>query len=133
MTRQESRALTQQMLQMCKEGKSFEEIAKACNCTKQCVNQRFWKQLSIEDIPTRLYNLDSKIIYPNLAKWMYANQISKAWLANVLGITSNNYKQLNKRLHGQVKFSIAEVRKLLNITGFTFEYLFELKDGCKEV
>lgn len=36
---------------------------------------------------------------------------------------------INKRLYGEVDFSMTEIKRLLEITGKTFEYLFAEKEN----
>lgn len=75
-----------------------------------------------------LKRIDEKVIYPNLAKWMADNKIPKYKLAEMIGMSTKRTAGINFKLYGERDFSMSEIKKLLEVTGQTFEYLFCEKD-----
>lgn len=125
MIKQESVELTEEMLQLRKDDKSFTEIANIYGLSRQAVQQRLIKHVGSDKVPKRRPKLDTKTIYPNLAKWMYDNHMTKIRLSSMLGFGANSTTSINYRLYGDVEFTVSEIWFLLKLTGCTFEYLFK--------
>lgn len=123
----ESKEKILEMVQMRIDGYTLQQIADKYGVSKQCVQQ----QLSIiaGNASPRPKGIDEKIIYPNLAKWMADNRIPKYKLSEMIGLKSKCTANIRFKLLGERDFSITEIKKLLEITGQTFEYLFVEKEG----
>lgn len=125
---QEIKERLMDMVRMRLDGYTLNEIAEKYGVSKQCVQQHL-SALAGNQKP-RPRGVDEKIIYPNLAKWITENRIAKYELSHMIGLAKNmNTAQINKRLYGESEFSMTEIKKLLEITGKTFEYLFAEKEN----
>ena len=74
----------------------------------------------------RIKDLDC-IIYPNLKKWMLENRVSIPEMMRRIGMdtASGNAKHFKNRLKGRTQLPITEIKKILAVTGGTFEQMFE--------
>ena len=122
MRTQESKEQILEMAQMRLDGYSFQEIADKFGVTRQCIQQKL--SVISGQKEARPKKIDEKIIYPNLAKWIFENQISKISLSETLGMKSKCTTSIKMKLHGERDFSMSEIKKLIELTGQTFEYLF---------
>lgn len=129
MRTQENKERLMDMVKMRLDGYTLNEIAEKYNVSKQCVQQHL-SALAGNQKP-RPRGIDEKIIYPNLAKWIAQERIARYELSHMLDLSINNMvtTTINKRLYGEVDFTMTEIKKLLEITGQTFEYLFEEKSN----
>lgn len=129
MRKPESKERLMDMVKMRLDGHALNEIAEKYGVSKQCVQQHL-SALAGNKKP-RPKSVDEKIIYPNLAKWIAEKRIARYKLSHMLGLSMNNTvtTTINKRLYGQVDFSMTEIKKLLEITGQTFEYMFAEKEN----
>ncbi len=110
------------MAQMRLDGYSMRDIAEKYNVSKQYVQQ----ELNVLSNGGRSYSgrLDADIIFPNLAKWMFENGMTISDLQEKMGYKSKNTALIRNRLYGYTKISMKDIKKILEITGQTFEYLF---------
>ncbi len=131
MRTQESKDRLMNMVKMRLDGYTLNEIAEKYGVSKQCVQQHL-SALAGNQKP-RPKGVDEKIVYPNLAKWIAEERIARYELSHMLGLSMNNTvtTTINKRLYGEVDFSMAEIKKLIEVTGQTFEYLFAEKENQK--
>jgi len=129
MRTQESKERLMDMVKMRLDGYTLNEIAEKYNVSKQCIQQHL--SILAGNQKPRLKGVDERIIYPNLAKWIAEERIARYELSHMLGLSMNNMvtTTINKRLYGEVDFSMKEIKKLLEITGQTFEYLFVEKEN----
>ena len=68
----------------------------------------------------------------DLRAWMGANKISGRKLAELMG---RSYETIRMKLSGKTEWTLPEVKKLLEVTGLTFEALFlptSTTQSCKE-
>ena len=74
----------------------------------------------------RIKDLDC-IVYPNLKKWMLENRVSIPEMMRRIGMdtASGNAKHFKNRLKGRTQLPITEIKKILAVTGGTFEQMFE--------
>lgn len=121
----ESKERLMDIIQMRLDGYTIQQIADKYGVTKQCIQQ----QLSIiaGNAKPRPRGIDERVAYPNLAKWMIDNKVPKYKLSGMVGMTSKCTTSIKAKLYGERDFSMTEIKKLLEITGQTFEYLFEEK------
>lgn len=56
-----------------------------------------------------------------LRAWMGANKVSGRKLAELMG---RSYETIRVKLSGKSKWTMPEIKKLLEVTGLTFEELF---------
>lgn len=129
MRTQESKERLMDMVKMRLDGYTLNEIAEKHNVSKQCIQQHL--SILTGNQKPRPKGVDERIIYPNLAKWIAEERIARYELSHMLGLSMNNTvtTTINKRLYGEVDFSMKEIKKLLEITGQTFEYLFAEKEN----
>lgn len=114
-----------EMTQMRLDGYTFQEIADKFKVTKQCVQQ---KLAAISGSRASFkQGIDIKVIYPNLATWMHDNGITKIKLSEIVGMKSTATLCISKKLYGETDFKIQEVKKILEHSGQTFEYMFAEK------
>jgi transposase len=114
MTKRE-RAL--KMFEMRLDGLSYEEIGKKVGLSRQRVHQ-----IICVSETKRTSNLDY-VIYPGLKKWMKENSINATALQRMMYQTSNTCRAKQK-LSGEVKFNIHDIKKIIKVSGLTFEELF---------
>lgn len=121
----ESKERLLNIVQMRLDGYTIQQIADNYGVTKQCIQE----QLSViaNGRKERPKGIDEKIVFPNLAKWISKNKVIKRKLSKTLGMTDKCTQGLNMKLYGERDFSMTEIKKLLEITGHTFEYLFAEK------
>lgn len=123
----ESKERLMDIIQMRIDGYTIQQIADKYGVTKQCIQQKL--SVIAGSQRSRPKGVDERIIYPNLARWIAQERITRYGLSHMLGLSKNNKvaTTINKRLYGETDFSMSEIKKLLEITGYTFEYLFEEK------
>ncbi len=121
---QESKEQLLEIVQMRIDGYTLQQIADKYGVTRQCIQQKLSVIAGNEKPRTK--GIDEKIVFPNLAKWISENQVVKYKLYQMIGGSNNNKNTqiINKKLYGESEFSMSEIKKLLEITGQTFEYLF---------
>ncbi len=124
MMTQENKDRLLEMIKMRLDGCTYQEIAERYGVTRQCVQQKL--SVIAGNAKSRTKEIDEKIVFPNLAKWISENQVVKYKLSHMIGGSNNNTNTqiINKKLYGEREFSMSEIKKLLEITGQTFEYLF---------
>ena len=66
----------------------------------------------------------AKVIYPAVADWLRKNDISICSLAARMGYYNGNSKVVYDMLYGRFQPTIPTIRKLLTVTGLTFEQAF---------
>lgn len=119
------------IVQMRLDGYTLQQIADEYGVTKQCIQQKLSSITKNHTIRKGLVRkIDEKIIYPNLAKWIFDNGYSVSSFAWSLGMSSPN--NLLIKLHGERSINMAEIRKILEFTGQAFEYLFAEKGDGSE-
>lgn len=100
-------------------------------CTLQKIGDEFGvtrervRQILGEAIKERKTNVDG-IIYVNIVKWLKQNEISLLGFAKMLDPKANNSTRLkNKLTKNKSELKISQIKKILDITGMTFEKAFE--------
>lgn len=119
------------IVQMRLDGYTMQQIADEYGVTKQCIQQKI--SVLTRDYTSKqgcVRKIDKKIIYPNLAKWIFDNGYSVSSFAKYLGMSDPN--NLLIKLHGERKINMAEIKRMLQFTGQTFEYLFAEKEADSE-
>lgn len=106
------------------DGKTYEEIGKRFGLTKQRIEQ-------ILNVSGRDMSLKG-IIYPNLCRHIREHYGSVPKFDDALGYAGRNPNLMYRRLRGEGTIAISEVRKILELTGMTFEECFALSDGAAE-
>lgn len=113
-------------IEMRKEGFSFRAIAKEIGYTPQNICH----QLMTLGIERGVVKNIKTIIYKGLANWMIENEISINALS--LKIYDKYYNAkcdvLAKKLRGERNLYIGEIKKILEVTGMTFEECFEERE-----
>lgn len=119
------------IVQMRLDGYTMQQIADEYGVTKQCIQQKI-SSITKNYTPRQggVRKIDEKIIYPNLAKWIFDNGYSVGSFAKRLGMSCSN--NLLIKLHGERSINMAEIRRMLEFTGRTFEYLFAEKEDGSE-
>ena len=113
-----------QMLEMKKNGATYDEIGKAFNVSKQRV-----AQIIGDEVKGHFKLITPNVcIYPNLRKWMNDNRITKSELTRRFygNTTPNNIVAVGNFLRGTTKaVTKKHIDKYIAITGLTYEQLFE--------
>jgi len=111
-----------QMIEMRKQGKSYQEIAEQFGVTRQRVHQ------IVNPIffnPIRCENRLEKYVFPNIAIWMNENGLS---LFDVQELTGIHERTIYGFLTGRTKPRFDSICKIIEVTGMTFEEAFEAKE-----
>ena len=121
-----------EIVQMRLDGYTLQQIADKFGTTRQCIQQKL-SCLAKNSTPKQgcVRKNDEKIIYPNLAKWIFDNGYSVSTFAKEIGMSSSN--NLLIELHGDRNINMMEIKKMLELTKTPFEYLFVEKAVDDEV
>lgn len=111
--------------EMLLDGFTYAEIAKEFDTSMQNIQQ------SISAVGGAKKPLES-IIYPNLKRWLRENNYSVSMLNTDIGYKSSNNAPLYKKLRGESPIPIYLARKIMALTGMSFEVCFELEEGKTE-
>lgn len=112
-----------QIQEMIGAGCPYGEIAERFGISRQYIYAKFGPRST-----PPLYRMD-RIVYPNLAGWMYRNQVSRSELAK---LTHFSQSHVAKILTGRSSPTFEFILVVLRTTGMTFEEAFsEKKAGCK--
>lgn len=117
------------MINMRLNGHTLQQIGDHFGVLKQCVQQKLASFCGTTDKrKNRKSDLEALCIYPNLFDWLIENRIKLYELSDICGIQSKNTMSIRKKLIGERNFKISEIRKLLQYSGKTFEFLFFTKE-----
>lgn len=111
--------------EMLLDGFTYAEIAKEFDTSRQNIQQ------SISTVGGARKPRES-IIYPNLKRWLKENNYSVSMLSTDIGYKSLNNAPLYKKLRGESPIPIYLARKIMALTGMSFEVCFELEEGKNE-
>lgn len=118
------------MFEMRVRGYTLEAIGKEFGITRERVRQIL---RSVCSRSTSIKRGCESMIYPNIAKWLMGNDVSVGELSEMLDKSSNRSAvKLSHKLHGKHirGLAISEIRKILEITGLTFEEAFKLDESA---
>lgn len=113
---------------MREQGYTLQAISDALGVTKQRVAQ----YLTGTKYGAGKHYRKLNSIYPNLANWMYEKNMCVANMVIEMGYTYNTDVALRVRgiLTGRLDIEMSEIKKILDITGMTFEECFkEVEDA----
>lgn len=104
------------------DGMTFEEIGNHFGVSRYYVREAF-KVMS----ETKSIRVPTGIIYPNLEKWIIENRCGRvnALAREVYEGLPNNISSFYGKLRGKRSICMREIRRILEITGLTFEEAFE--------
>lgn len=108
------------------QGLTFAEIGKRLGVTKQRVAQCCAGMDSKRTAwACHKEDLDG-IVYANLKIWMLENKVSIPELMRKIGLDtgSSSSKHFRNRLEGKTQLPMREIKKILAVTGGTFEQMF---------
>lgn len=108
-------------------GSTYREIGDHFNVSKQYIHQVLHHEIS-----GRSSKPLTTIIYPNLKKWMLENDYTVLRLQKEIGFSSRNVASMYSKLRGERILPIGLARKILDITGMTFEKCFLLEEDTEE-
>lgn len=111
--------------EMLLDGFTYAEIAKEFDTSRQNIQQ------AISTAGGAKKPRES-IIYPNLKRWLKENNYSVSMLSTDIGFKSSNIAPLYKKLRGESPIPIYLARKIMALTGMSFEVCFELEEGKTE-
>ena len=74
----------------------------------------------------RIKDLDC-IIYPNLKNWMLENKVSISEMKRRIGLDTRSRcsESFRNKLKGRTQLTITDIKKILAVTGGTFEEMFK--------
>lgn len=108
------------------QGLTFVEIGKRLGVSRQRIAQ-CCAGMNPEQTAwaCRIKNLDC-IIYPNLKKWMLENKVSIPEMMRRIGLDtgSRRSESFRNKLKGRTQLTITDIKKILAVTGGTFEQMF---------
>ena len=117
------------MIELYKEGLTYQEIGEKFNVSRQRVYQMIGGHIRDYFKPIT----SEECIYPNLRKWMNDNRVNRPELCRRLyGHTHPNLSlMVNHFLKGSIRqLSKITIDKYINVTGLTYEELFDTGEGA---
>lgn len=108
------------------QGLTFAEIGKRLGVSKQRAAQ-CCAGMNPERTAWACHKEDlESIIYAGLKKWMLKNRVSVPEMMRRIGLDtgSSRSKHFRNRLEGKTQLPITEIKKILAVTGGTFEQMF---------
>ena len=127
-SKQEKEALKQQMKNLHKDGKTYQEIGDTFGISRQRVFQiigssdvRYFHRIGLKSC-----------IYKGIRKYMNDNMISMTEMTRRLydGVYSPlNFRRTRDRLNGNMQITKQYIDKILALTGLTYEVAFELENA----
>lgn len=108
-------------------GNTYKEIGEHFNVSKQYIHQVLHYEISGNSSKPL-----TTIIYPKLKKWMFENNYTVLRLQKELGFKSPNPASMYSKLRGERTLPIGLARKILDITGMTFEECFLIEEDAEE-
>ena len=108
------------------QGLTFEEIGKRLGVSKQRASQ-CCAGMNPEATAWACHKEDlDSIIYEGLKKWMLENKVSVPEMMRRIGMDTGSScsKHFRNRLEGKTQLPISEIKKILAVTGGTFEQMF---------
>lgn len=104
-------------------GMTWNEIGAKRGITRQrahAIVKSYKKRYEVRNIKSI-----EKIIFPNLKDWLYKNSTTVVELAEKTGI---QYSTVMKNFDGTTVMSKTTIDKILELTGETYEYIFQTDD-----
>ena len=102
------------------QGLTFAEIGKRLGVSKQRIAQ------CCAGMNPEATAWACRIIYPNLKKWMLENKVSISEMMRRIGqdTGSRRSESFRNKLKGRTQLTITDIKKILAVTGGTFEQMF---------
>lgn len=109
-------------------GATLQEIANEFGCSRQYINQEFKK--IYQSITTNRIQKISRIIYKGIANWLLDNEKNVSTLASMVyeNYTPRKGTYFYEKLCGKHNLNMKEIKKILEVTGMTFEECFEERE-----
>lgn len=104
---------------MLDDGYSYRAVGKQFGVTGQCIYQAFGPR-NRRPLPGI-----ERIVYPNIAHWMYHSHLSYADLAHILHYSESHTRKI---LYGKQDPSFPFVLTILSQSGMTFEEAFQMRE-----
>ena len=105
------------IVQMRIDGYTMQAIAEKKGISKQRVSRILCSICDMDTQPRRY-----KYLYGNILNWMLDNHVQLKTLAENIGVCTST---LGAKLQGKKDFNMSEIKKILKITGMTFEEAFK--------
>lgn len=114
-------------------GATLREIANEFGCSKQNIQKEFQK--IYDSMTANRYQKISRVIYKGVANWLLYNGKSVSSLAAMVYDNYSPRKGTNffEKMRGERVLTIQEVKKILEVTGMTFEECFEEREVENEI
>lgn len=122
----------QEVLELRDKGIKQAEIARMMGCSRSRIGQICGGKNILHK---RSVALHKDLIYPNIARWLFENQVSMAAFCQSLDSEQRkkSYARIVDCLHGKHRFNISEIKKIMKITDMTFEEAFEEADDVEKI
>lgn len=106
-------------------GCTYQEIADKFGCSKQYVHQSI-----TQSRPSKSNRLANACVYRGLSEYIAKNNITICKFTGFLRPTHKGYNttRMKELLTGERSFKMTDIRKILELTGMTFEECFALKE-----
>lgn len=111
------------MYEMRLNGCTFTEIGKKFNVSRQRV-----EQILREKPRKKSQSNAEKCIYKGLAAYISSDGMTLWRLAELIGLSPRSTVAICNKITGKRKFNITEIKKILELTGLSFEECFCEKD-----
>lgn len=99
------------------DGHTFQEIADAFGVSRQNI-----QQVLVFAGAGRARTV--QCIYPGIERWMRENDCTAYMLHKKMGLWGENAAPMYNRLNGTTKFTLNDIKVLLDVTGMTFDEAF---------
>lgn len=105
------------------EGYTYRDIAKKVGVSFQRVAQVCAGVNSMKGYPVRL---NEHVKYDKIRDWMYDNKVNITKMTQLMGYENctATKQRVSAMLYGEKEMRMRDIKKLLNLTGFTFEEVF---------
>ena len=116
-------AKKQEIFALRDEGYTYRQIAEKVGVSFQRVAQVCAGVNSMKGYPVRL---NEHVKYDIIRDWMYDNKVNITKMTQLMGYENcpATIQRVRAMLYGEKEMRMRDIKKLLNLTGFTFEEVF---------
>lgn len=118
----------EEALRLSRTGMTHSEIALKLGCSRQYINMICSGKNATHQ---RRVSVHDWIVYPNIKKWLFENQVSMAKFVQLVSGKDSQGRRMDhfrKCLAGQSEFKFNQIKEILELTGMTFEKAFEVEN-----
>lgn len=114
----------EQAMSLRQQGWTYQQIGNELGCSRQRIAQILGKQA----VWGFQYINTEECVYPKLAEWMNKNKVSRSEFLRRIGLQAEprNIIRFSSILCGRIDPRKTDIDRYLNVTGMTYEELFEV-------